>query len=384
MLRKFLISLRVLWALCLTFPPVFALEEAIVLGRTDGWSDFSHLERLILVEGKWNTLDIRLQDGQYTPDGRTDLLLHFDRLPFQDSTQRYRVEQESPLLSKTAARLGRGAAAFTAGSGGGLIAQGGSDVTVDARSPGDRTPGGRTLLTLVPGNKTLFAEGWGDFSLEFWLYPADLASGQTILRWAGSLIEDGKKVPQYLICRLDGRYMEWQFLRFFPGGDITLRGISPFLPRKWHHLLLRFDASTGLLEYLMDGVPEALTYATDTGSEGGTVLIPRTSMDGKLLIGEGLTGLIDELRLSRDCQDAPFLGRYPNAPGVGTTRLIDLGYTNSRLRRIEAAYSTPSNTDIYFSYRMSDRLEHALSVDSPWIPFVPNRPLPAAARGVDE
>ena len=70
------------------------------------------------------------------------------------------------------------------------------------------------------------------------------------------------------------------------------------MPRVWSHHLLRFDGDTGLVEYLVDGRPEATAYATATGREGGTVFEPAVGAAAPLEFCPEYSGLADELRIS--------------------------------------------------------------------------------------
>ncbi len=122
---------------------------------------------------------------------------------------------------------------------------------------------------------TLFSPGetWGDFTIEFWLYPATLSDGETVVSWTGSAHPasgDAALVSQAFRAELRDRRLVWIFQNLFtlPGGDplpVTLQGTRQLLPRVWHHHLLRFQARRGTLEYLLDGLPEAIVHTSDTG-----------------------------------------------------------------------------------------------------------------------
>ena len=354
---KHAVFLSLLIFFLVPLPAAFGLENDVILGREDGWRDFVELDNLVLRSGKWGTLDIELQDREYVYDGETDLLMHFNRIPFKDSAGNYAVNQPNPLISEKVSAFGTGASAFASN---------------------------KNSLVLTPGKNSLFGRGWTDFSIEFWMYPVLLTDGEVVFSWSGTLLTAGRKIQQRLSCALINRKLSWEFSNFFSAGreeKISFSGITGLLPRHWHHHMIRFDSSTGMLEYLVDGVPEAIVYETNTGFDGGSVLMPETSLNGKLTIGNDYTGLIDELRISRAFKEAPLSGRYPNRPGIGVSRIFDLGYTNSRIKNIQATFDTPVNTDIYFYYRLSDIRRYSTKLDTPWIAFLPNEELEGNTRG---
>jgi hypothetical protein len=138
---------------------------------------------------------------------------------------------------------------------------------------------------------------------------------------------------------------------------------------------LRFDSRDGLLEYLLDGLPEAIVHVTDTGRETGSVAVPvlGTAFAGPLVLGAGYTGYLDELRVSRRFVQDPVLSRFLGKTGVATSRIIDLGFSATRIARIESVESTPSDSGIEFSYQAADTWggRKVLKSDTDWVPFVP-------------
>jgi hypothetical protein len=246
----------------------------------------------------------------------------------------------------------------------------------------------------------LFARGtrWGDFSIEFWLRPSLANDGEEVLAWSGSRWREGRLKAQELRCTVRARRLVWEFVNFFaaeeavgpvrpgtassglagtPPSVIRLEGISPLLPRSWRHHLLRFDSGTGLLEYQVDGVPEAVTNAR--AGAGGPPLSPFTGEadSAPLYLGRGYTGFLDELRISRAFVEQPVLARYDGRSGTAASQPLDLGYTGTRLKRIQAVYEAPGDSDLFFYYRLSDRRTSA-ELDGDWVQFRPGVELPQA------
>ncbi len=307
----------------------------------------------------------------YKPDTSTDLLLPFDDASMGDQTGHWtRGEGVGPTLDSATPRLGPGAAYFN--------------------GPG-------TALLLEPGRSALFAprSRFRDFSIEFWLYPADAENGEVVLMWQSIRKVQASTLPQQLSCLVSSGRLSWSFSNFFapPEGvfhgtgvfpattDITLTAKSPLIPRRWSQHLIHFDADTGLLEYLVDGVPEAMTYVTSTGHEGGTVFTPAIGGASPLVIGADYSGLMDEFRIERSFVSAPTLHPYGRDPALVLTPVVDLGYTHSRLISIDVQAKSPGTTGIDLSYRIADEAA-AWRLDRPaWIPLRAGEALPDTARG---
>ena len=334
-----------------------------MLGREDGWRDFPAPENLVLRIGMWNTLDLFLREDEYAPAaGRTDLLAHFNREGEGEATGNYRLQPGRALIVPEGRVLGEAGAGFN---------------------------GERQGIELAPQAGALFARGtrWGDFSIEFWLRPSLANDGEEVLAWSGSRWREGRLKPQELRCTVRARRLVWEFVNFFAAGErstaegiepvIRLEGISPLLPRSWRHHLLRFDSGTGLLEYQVDGVPEAVVHAR--AGAGGPPLSPYTGEadSAPLYLGRGYTGFLDELRISRTFVEEPVLARYDGRFGVAASDPLDLGYTGTRLKRIEAVYGAPGDSDVFFYYRLADR-RTSDQLEGDWVQFRPGVELPQA------
>ncbi len=338
-----------------------ALERAIQLGRGDEWADLQYRLGLRLQKGYRGELDLFLEDGQYQPDPDTDLLLQFNRTPFHDAAGLYRVLGDEHQLSSPG-RLGEGAARFD---------------------------GAMQGLVLEATPEAMFAPGqsWDSFSIEFWLYPAVLDDGESIMRWTGSRrIEDGL-LDQRVQVEVERRRLRWEFDNVFltPANEphqVVLEGDRSLIPRRWSHHLVRFRADTGLIEYLVDGVAREMTHVTHSGRESGDVYLPYLgrASDARVGLGEGLSGLLDQLRFTRRCVSQPMLDRTSDAPAVAVTRPLDLGHPLAQLSAIEARYQTPAQTDVFFYYRLSDHI-HADDLHTGWRQFEPGEEPAYAERG---
>ena len=328
-----------------------AADSSLVLGRAEHWSSMVLRQGVRTTDGRWGELDLVLADAAYEAAADTDLLLHFDGRPVSDAAGRYDVEAASPEISTRERVFGAGSAAFV-------------------------TPRSAIRLRARPG--ALFAPGtmWQDFSLEFWLYPASLEDGETVMAWSGKIVGDSAVSEQSLTVTVHNRRLIFLMENLFQGGkahELELRGLTALLPRQWHHHLVRFDSRTGLIEYLVDGAPEAVAYATDSGRDGGSIALPLVGTGARdpLVIGGGIAACIDELRISRRFVEEPVLRRLRGETGVAVSRVLDLGLTGTSVSGIEAVFDRPPDTEVYFFYRMADRLKARGEIEGEWVQFAP-------------
>lgn len=333
------------------------------LGKDSRWKDIGEFDGVAQAPGRWGFRDLVLSPAEYADDGATEMLFHFNAPGEGDATGAYRWTGAGPRISDALSALGAGSAAF--------------DGTGTAQA-----------LRIPPNGMFAAGAAWADFSVEFWLSPSTLSDGETVLSWEAPAEEARGLSVQGLSCLISDRRLVWDFRGLFtrPDGSrtsVSLSGTRRLLPRRWHHHLLRFDSSIGLLEYLIDGVPDAITHVTDTGREGGSVALPRVGRGhpGELVIAPRFTGFLDELRVSRRFVEAPVVQRFPGRTGTAVSGIVDLGFTGTRIARIESVIDTPADTGVAFSYRISDVWTNPRSIEAAWVPFVPSTDFKDSVRG---
>ncbi|MGA2977136.1 MAG: LamG-like jellyroll fold domain-containing protein [Spirochaetia bacterium] len=358
MVRKYSCAGALLVCLLLVAGQLDGLEKTIELGKEGLWSGALSFDGVSPVPGRWGFQDLALETGAYTPDSATELLLHFDSPVTTDATGAYTFANAGPVISNSAPAMGTGSAAFT---------------------------GAKQGVSLHGQRNGMFDTGavWGDFTIEFWLDPATLSDGESIVAWTGSARGPqgaGRLVSQSLRCFIRNRKLVWDFQNLFtlPTGEslpVTLMGTRQLLPRVWHHHMLSFDSRLGLLEYRLDGAPEAIAHVTDTGRETGSIAAPVIGQEysGPLALGQGFTGFMDELRISRRLVDDPVLSRFLGKTGSATFQIQDLGFSGTRIARIEAVTTTPSDSAVEFFYQAADiwNGKKLLAGDDGWVPFIP-------------
>jgi hypothetical protein len=346
-------------------------------------------------------------------DRMLDMALSFDESRpelFRDGAGNYRVIAISPedtagpsileAADRRWARAGTGAALFsgyTAASAG----TGGGPLIIEPRT-------GEALF--APDRQIR------DFTLEFWLYPLNMANGEQILSWISSRplsqtedraagTGDREYVFQRILCTAVKNRLQWTFLDVFsaPGSSgnlsITLNGVTPVAPKIWSHHLIRFDSDTGMLEYLVNGQIEAIDYASSTRREGGDVYVPVMGEGGSFTLGNSFTGLLDEFRIYGAYIGQPAIQRYASRGGRIETRPIDLGEGSSGILKVEAFggrtavlrgrvfneysgagdFRFADDSAVQFFIRAADTPYGWLDAD--WQPFIPGAVLPGNFRG---
>jgi hypothetical protein len=166
--------------------------------------------------------------------------------------------------------------------------------------------------------------------------------------------------------------------------SITLYGIKELVPHAWHHHLIRFDSGTGLFEYLVDGIPEAVTHATENGKEASRVFRPFAGdvLPQSIKVGGLYTGYMDELRITRDFVEKPVLKKYENIRGKAYSRVFDLAGSGSRSKQIDVTAATPSSSFVSYFIRASDSpFSNDASFGLPWIELDPKERFDPEVKG---
>lgn len=321
-------------------------------GLKNGWKDFPVLQGVGFERARDGYLDLTLQAAEYTGDDNTDLLLHFnDKL--RDEASRYQAAVSAAPDTTTVVKRG-----FAALGGGSAVFRGDNPIVLQA----------------TPGSLFSAKQVWGDFSLEFWLYPSEVQDGETVFAWQGGRNSAGAFETQQFKVGFEGSRLVWTLQNLFatspatPGVTLRLAGDKTLIPRQWHHHLLRYQASTGLLEYTIDGLTEALIHATPSGREDGQVygLVTGNQTTGEVLLGGKYSGALDELRLTRDFVEQPQTDRYLTtfaSKGTAISRIFDLRFAGSFVESITARATQAGDTALVYSYRMAESIRYQWNFD---------------------
>jgi hypothetical protein len=296
-------------------------EKVIVIGGDATWQALETRSRIAEVSNISQYPVLALSSaGEYSKS--LDMFFSFDEGSpdrFSDRAKHYRVTAINGVSASTSrlARAGAGAALFSGFPT--LESTGTGSVVIE--------PDNRGAL-LSPGNILT------DFSIEFWLYPVNMETGEQILLWTST---KDNYILQQIQCTVSRNRLQWIFSNFFNDSTtISFNSLSAIVPKTWSHHLLRFDSRTGLLEYLVNGQLENIVFATDTGHDRGEVYLPVMGSGGKFILGSRFMGMIDELRLYSNFVTDADIYRYPLQGGRVETAPIDLGEQSSDILKIEA------------------------------------------------
>jgi len=274
-----------------------------------------------------------------------DLSISFDANDpghFRDNTGNYRLSIPSDVeaAGRAFARAGNGAALF------------------------GRSAKSSPIIIQPQSSNALFSSGnrIRDFSIEFWIYPLNLENGEQIFSWVSS--RNGCLSVQRITCTTSRNRIQWSFINFFTSVNgnssmnIEFSGNTAIIPRTWSHHLIRFDASTGMVEYLINGSTEAIVYATASGRESSEVFTPVIGGNGVFLLGERFSGMMDEFKIHNVCVDRSSIQRYLPAGGRIETRAIDLGENNSGVIRVDATGGRVNTRNVPAGRNFNNNIEN--------------------------
>ncbi len=337
-------------------------------GGRAGWDLLTDLTNVRFIPGWQGGYDVTLEDATRPVRTETDLLAGFDGT-VEDLSGSYRTVNNGVNVVSTPRRFGSGAAGFD----------------------------GTGSIAYIPGPEALFTPETqpGSFTIDFWLHPHFVTEGAVILRWQGALLNSGHPVLQDLRLEISDRRLHWVLTNLVvragrdgvePQPPVRLSARRSLVPRIWRHHQLRFDAETGQLAYLVDGIPEDIHYLSDSGTEDGTrhsILFGYDTGDG-LVVGQRYEGALDELRISRSVSTGPQPSRFTGDPGRVISGPIDLGGSGARLEAVETRAHEPGNTEIRGYYRIGNIVVHddpRDAIDAEWTPLPPGGGVPGNVRG---
>jgi hypothetical protein len=322
---------------------LFAKE--IVIGGKEGWPLLQESTNITNGKGRYGYDCIQIAANSYSYDEDTDFLIDFENSENPISNGKYTVTKNN--LKRV-------------------------DNTIKGKIAGlSRNMGGMNIR----GEKGTYfgSEGlMGSFSIDFWLCPSISENGETIIKWESSRIDsDNAFIYQILSCYFNSGHLEWTLSNMFDiyydnknNSEIKLSGFNVVVPDKWSNHVLSFDAETGLLEYLMDGIVQDLVYVTSNNKEEGEVSLVSLGTPSEMEFCSEYTGKIDDIRVLRrpfgvpDYQSADNAGKispitYVSSGGSFRTEPIRVS-VGSVLNSIKAEMNVPPQTEICYYVRSGD------------------------------
>ena len=342
--RKILSLLTLSLISCIAAGTSLVFANEVTLGGKEGWPSFEKENNITTQKGRFGYDCIQIASNSFDADEYTDVLINFEDSENVIAAGDYELIQNNLKLS---------------------------NVTTNGNAAGlSRNLGGLSILG-QPGS-FFGSEGlMGSFSIEFWLCPSIAENGETIVNWESSKVENNKLVYQLLNGSFDKGRIVWTISNIFNyfvtqqgNTDVILKGSTQIIPDTWSYHVLSFDAETGLLEYLVNGVTEDLTYITTSGREDGEVCLVVLGTRSELEICSEYTGKIDDFRVLRRAFQLPDFQSADNAGGLEHFQYLPQGgsfvskpimiSTGSVLNSLTAEESVPVQTEVLYYVRSGE------------------------------
>ncbi|THB62768.1 MAG: hypothetical protein D6B26_06875, partial [Spirochaetaceae bacterium] len=329
-------------------PQSMLAREKIVLGGLQQWGEMQSLQAAqVYMRHGQQVIGLAPMQPDAGPD--TQLLLHFDALPSYDEAGKFLIEQDiSRLVADDTAR----------GDGAGIFS--------------------RRPMRLLNQYADFFRPDTlqHGFTLSFFLYSPALRDGEEIISWRGMAeTPQGLQVQQFKAIILNRRVVLSLESMLKADGDtlksIEIAGDRDLLPRRWTHHFFRYSAETGLLEYYVNGVIRAVKYATSTGREGGSGWpLHIGGLSGtEMIIGEGLSGMLDELLISSAPEALPEDRIVRAEPGRAVSVPLELRDVRNRITEINVQVNEPGSTRVSPYFKIGSWLEPNGDVQGEWRPL---------------
>ena len=318
-------------------------EATIEFGGQKGWGQLSSVENVAYTQGLHGFNSLELLASPERTNESYDLFLSFDGDTSKDYLEFYDVlSSKASYVKKEKAKYGTGALLCRA----------------NAKEP---------AMVLSPKNNSFFFGNskLNSFTIEFWLCPQNLRAGSNILKWWSQILEKKVFMFQNIIVSVVDNKLEWSLFNIWrdsnnKGIDVIVRSSNQLPLEKWTHHLLTFDDETGLLEYRINGKVDSTRYLTPSNEETNRIFYSMKGKTSKLLIGEGYSGLIDNLIVKNSFspqgfQEAIKTGeRYDKNGGRVVSHIIDTGGVNSIPKMLDARMDIEKEATVAFFIRTSN------------------------------
>ena len=311
--------------------PVFSSgEDVFILGGKNGWKNVPYRKNITTGNGNFNYQCLTLEDNAHRATGETDLLLTFEGNSVADECGNYSVVESSLFSGDNAAR-GKKAALFNSLSGG---------------------------LRMQGQKGTIFGSSGfvGSFSISFWLNPAVVDNGESVLFWKSSRNMSNYSYYQMINAYFSGNKLVWSFDNIFnehKDGNTTrtVSGKSVLVPNKWSFHQLIWNEENGLLEYYVDGRLEDAVFITSTSHERGMIYSAELGIPASIDICPSYSGWLDDFCISREVESAAQPQLYSAEGGRFESEMLNLGKNGASVTRVAVTESLPEQTCIEYYIR---------------------------------
>ncbi|MGL4981579.1 MAG: LamG-like jellyroll fold domain-containing protein [Treponemataceae bacterium] len=328
---------------------------AKTFGGKNGWRMLAIEEGVQRGKGKYGYESIELATDATKVNDSLDLLLSFENGQIVDETGNYHIISSAVTTT------------------GGLAAMGKSSGLSRGLQSGLKLKGTQGSLF---GTRGLT----GSFTLEFWLKPSIAESGEKIFNWRSSKVIKNNPLYQVIQASFVNNKLEWIFSNVFFGQDyqenwIELRSHSSIIPEKWSHHVLTYDDNSGLIEYRINGKTEAVTYATSTLRQDGSVYPAELGGVNEIEICQRYTGLIDDFAIFRGVHKDRMRDFYNQQGGRIETKPIETTTFGSKALSLNAVLDKPPQTEVQFFIRGGENFYEWTASYPEWTPIKLNEPI---------
>ncbi|MBR7064482.1 MAG: fibronectin type III domain-containing protein, partial [Treponema sp.] len=208
----------------------------------------------------------------------------------------------------------------------------------------------------------------------FWLCPSVVENGEVVFSWRSSRNFFNDILYQMISASFYRGHLEWTLTNVFDGfsgNDIVLEGTTRLVPEKWSHHSFCYSEENGMLEYRMNGMLEAITYATTTSRDAGTVHQLFLGYPSTVEFCPKYTGLIDDIRIQKGYDEGRVSGysKYNVNGGRIETRPL-LASTGASLNFIEGLFDAVGETEIQVYVRSGDEFFNWTDSFPEWKPVI--------------
>ncbi len=224
------------------------------------------------------------------------------------------------------------------------------NISVNNNSAGFFKPQHYIVVNVDSNNLLANTVDIGSFSFDFYIYPI-LINNKTVILRKGVFFDDKFFGIKFYIYE---KRLVASFYNFFYDSNgksytVSLKSDKSLDIKKWYHIQISFNKTTGKLALIINNIKQDIKYITVTGTPENEILIPHFSgIDGSNLeLFKGFYGYADEFIFS---SGSSVEYRYINY-GVITSRLIDLNFYNSIVKKISFSFNEFNSGNIKIFYR---------------------------------
>ncbi len=308
------------------------LADTLINGNNQGWGK-TKIYNGSKIYSKKNGRIIKIKEFNEEPDSFTELFLNFNNekpSEVKDMSEHYGILKSKYRINENIKFQGTLTAGF-------LDPSDKVEVKVDKKS---------WLANSVD---------LGNFTIDFWIYPTLLNDSKIVYK---GIYNEG--IFYGFMIKSFENMIVIEFLNMFYDTEgktysIVMDNKYKLKRYEWHHIAVTFNRQRGMIEEIINGKIIDFKFATKTGNIKDEILVPHFfEKDGSdLILCENFFGYMDNFRISRNNIREFLLDNTMYMEGAKIiSDIIDLGYFNSSIDKIEFQFSniTDTTSKIYIRY----------------------------------